>query len=230
MIKVNRLIVAALLCAIGGTLFAQIPRTERIKLAEPNKQRGLPLMQALSVRASARGFSREELSLQDLSDLLWAANGVNRPESGLRTASSAWNKQDVMVYVLFNDAAYRYEAKTQELVLVARVDLRAAAAGGQATDPRYDPPMKELPLYLVLVSDTSKFPKASQAQLAVYGALDTGIVSQNISIFAAATGIGTVPRLTMDAAALSAGLKLTPAQLPLMNHPVGYHKKTDSKN
>jgi len=87
---------------------AQVQDLKTIKLNEPNKKRGLPVMEALSLRASVREWSDKEVSLQDLSDLLWAANGINRPESKKRTAASAMNAQDVDIYVFMKDGAYLY--------------------------------------------------------------------------------------------------------------------------
>jgi Nitroreductase family len=102
---------------------AQEPKT--IKPNEPNKKRGLPVMEALSVRASAREWSDQELSLQDLSDLLWAANGINRPEIKKRTAASAMNAQNVNIYVFRKDGAYLYDASRHALNLVAADDFRS---------------------------------------------------------------------------------------------------------
>ena len=71
-----------------------------VKLPKPNLNRAGTVMKALSERQSTREYASKALSLADLSDLLWAANGINRPESGKRTAPSALNKQDVDVYVI----------------------------------------------------------------------------------------------------------------------------------
>src|SRR5512136_725197 len=95
-----------------------------IQLNAPNKTRGLPVMEALSVRASVRDWSEKDLSLQDLSDLLWAANGINRPD-GKKTASSAMNAQDVDIYAFMKDGVYRYDAAGHVLVGVLSGDHRA---------------------------------------------------------------------------------------------------------
>ena len=83
-------------------------------------------------RHSTREFAAKALSLSDLSDLLWAANGVNRKDSGKRTAPSALNKQDVNVYVVLSEGSYLYDAQNHQLTLVAEGDYRSAVAGGQA--------------------------------------------------------------------------------------------------
>jgi hypothetical protein len=115
----------AFLLLLPLLIWAQAQEPKTIKLNEPNKKRGLPVMEVLSVRASAREWSDQELSLQDLSDLLWAANGINRPESGKRTASSAMNAQDVDIYVFRKDGAYLYDASRHALNLVVAGDFRS---------------------------------------------------------------------------------------------------------
>ena len=85
-------------------MFAQSEET--IVLNPPDTNRGLPVMKALSLRASEREFDTTSINLQDLSDLLWASNGVNRPEIGKRTAPSAQNAQDIDIYVFMKSGIY----------------------------------------------------------------------------------------------------------------------------
>ena len=99
-----------------------------IKLPKPNLNRTGAVMKALSERHSTREYASKSLSLSDLSDLLWAANGINRKESGMRTAPSALNKQDVDVYVVLPEGSYLYDAKNHQLTLVAEGDHRGAVA------------------------------------------------------------------------------------------------------
>lgn len=188
-----------------------------VKLPKPNLNRAGAVMKALSERQSTREYASKALSLADLSDLLWAANGINRPESGKRTAPSALNKQDVDVYVILPEGSYLYDAKNHQLTLVAEGDHRDAVAGEQDF-------VKAAPLSLVLVSDVSLFGDAQKTQNQVVGALDVGIVSQNISLFCSVAKLATVPRGSMDAAQLKKVLKLKDAQIPMLNHPVGYFK------
>lgn len=189
---------------------------KEIKLNAPDKTRGSSVMKALSDRHSDRIYSDKDLSLQDLSDLLWAANGINRSD-GKRTAPSALNKQDVDIYVFTKDGAYLYTPKANALKLVAKGDYRGAVAGGQDF-------VKTAPVSLVLVTDLSRFGNISD-QTKLMGAVDVGIVCQNINLFCAAIGLSTVPRATMDQAALKSILHLSDSQLPIMNNPVGYPKK-----
>lgn len=188
-----------------------------IRLPKPNLNRNSEVMQAFANRHSTREYAAKALTLTDLSDLLWAANGINRPEEGKRTAPSAMNKQDVDVYVVLPEGIYLYEAKAHQLNLVAEGDHRGAVAGGQAF-------VKSAPVSLLLVSDLSRLGDAKNTHTQLMGAVDAGIVSQNISIFCSAAKLATVPRASMDTAKLKSVLKLTDTQLPLMNHPVGYYK------
>ncbi len=183
-----------------------------IKLNYPDKKRGLSVMEALSVRASVTEWSDTKLSIQDLSDLLWAANGINRPDESKRTAASALNAQDVDVYVLMEEGVYLYDAKIQQLVPVAKEDFREAT--GKTTAP----------VVIVLVSDISRFKVGEVPQKLNWAALDIGIVSQNIALFCAGTGLKTRPRVGMDIAKIKEALKLSDSQYPMLNHPVGYAK------
>lgn len=189
---------------------------KEIKLKAPDKNRGVSVMKALELRQSQREFAPRALSREDLSDLLWAANGINRPESGKRTAPSAMNKQDIDIYVCLPEGAYLYEAKDHVLKPVTAGDLRMAVAGAQ-------PQVAEAPVALVLVSDIAKF-NGDKTHRMLMGAMDAGIVSQNIAVFCAGTGLVTVPRMSMDQAKLRKALKLRPEQELMLNNPVGYPK------
>ena len=220
---------------------------QTIKLLEPNKERGLPVMKALSVRASVREWSDKELSLQDLSDLLWAANGINRPDKK-RTASSAMNAQDVDVYVFMKDGAYLYDAAQHALVPVVagdhRAEVTARPGGGPGGPPGAKPgtpppakpagppgggpagPPSQPPVQIFLVSDIARFTRGEQNLKLEWANIDVGIVSQNISLFCAATGLGTRPRAGMNKDLVRTLLKLKDTQYPILNHPVGYLKTT----
>ena len=188
-----------------------------IRLPKPNLNRNSEVMEAFANRHSTREYAAKALALTDLSDLLWAANGINRPEEGKRTAPSAMNKQDVDVYVVLPEATYLYDAKAHQLNLVAEGDHRGAVAGGQAF-------VKSAPVSLLLVSDLSRLGDAKNTHTQLMGAVDAGIVSQNISIFCSAARLATVPRASMDINQLKKVLKLKESQVPMMNHPIGYLK------
>lgn len=200
---------------LGGTAGGSLSAQDVVTLPKPRMERPATLMQALSSRQSTRVFATSPLSEADLADLLWAANGVNRPADGGRTAPSALNRQDVDVYVLRADGAFRYDATRHALARVATADLRPAAAGGQDF-------VATAPVVIVLVSDLSKFGGPADEGARRMGALDAGIVAQNVALFCAAARLATVPRASMDTAALRAGLGLTDAQEPMLNLPVGH--------
>ena len=216
----------AALVLIPALGLAQAQELQTIKLNEPNKKRGLPMMEALSVRASVRDWSPQEVALQDLSDLLWAANGINRPDSKKRTASSAQNAQDVDIYVFLEDGVYLYDAAGQALVPVAAGDHRQEVVAPPAGPPGAKPgtPPTPAPVLIVLVSDVSRFRGGTPELKKEWGAIDTGIVSQNIALFCAATGLATRPRASMDRDKIRALLKLKDTQFPMLNHPVGHSK------
>ena len=195
----------------------EIPADSIIKLLEPDKTLDVSLMQALSDRASQREFADKHLSLEDLSSLLWAANGVNR-EDGKRTAPSAVNAQDIDIYVCMASGAYLYDAKQSQLSRITTEDLRPAVCGKQ--------PM-EAPVFLVMIADISRYPEglASQRQLVEsFAAMDAGYVSGNIGLYCAAAKLATVPRASMDKEALTKALNLKDTQILILNNPVGYMK------
>ncbi len=234
---------AAVLFLVPILTWGQAQEPQTIKLNEPNKTRGLPVMEALSVRASVRDWSDKELSLQDLSDLLWAANGINRPD-GKKTASSAMNAQDVDIYVFMKNGVYLYDAAAQALKpLLAgdhRSEIMMMRPGGPGPKPGEKPqapppgakpgpggpggPQTPAPVQLILVSDISRFRMGETPLKLEWAAIDTGLVSQNISLFCAATGLGTRPRAAIDKARIKELLKLSETQYPLLDHPVGYKK------
>lgn len=190
----------------------QAQELKTIKLNKPNTKRGLPVMTALEQRHSTREYANRSLELQDLSDLLWAAVGINRPESGKRTSPTAMNKQEIDVYVCFPEGAYLYDPKAHVLNPVAKGDFRPAIAANQ-------PYVKVAPVCLVIVADLSKFNGD-----VFMPSLDAGIVSQSISLFCSGCGLVTVPRAYMNQDQLKKDLKLKASQRPLMNQLVGYAK------
>ena len=188
---------------------------ETVKLNAPDKTRGSAVMKAFADRHSERNFSEKKLSLQDLSDLLWASCGINRPEKGLTTAPSAMNRQDIDVYAILEEGAYLYDPKSHELRPVAAGDFRPLIAGGQDF-------ARKAPVSLLIVSELSRLGNADSEGTRLTGAMDGGIVSQNISLFCAGCGLVTVPRGSMNKDGLVKALNLSATQMVVLNHPVGY--------
>ncbi len=209
--------IALIITALSFAVMANAQELTSIKLNEPNKDRGTSIMKALDNRHSTREFSTDKLSLQDLSDLLWAANGVNRPD-GRRTAATARNNNDIDVYAIMEEGAYIYDPKAHELKPVVAGDYRVLIADTQ-------PSVKDAPICLLIVSDISRFKGLDVEVQKQWGALDAGIVAQNVMLFASGCGFVTVPRAYMKKDELKKVLMLSETQIPMLNTPVGYPKK-----
>jgi len=190
---------------------------QAISLPKPQTSGGKPLMETLSLRKSAREFSSEELPLQTLSNLLWAAFGINRPESGKRTAPSAVNWQEIDIYVATSSGVYLYDAKTNQLKPVVSGDQRSAF-GRQSF-------VRTAPVVLAYVADFSRMGKASPGDKEFYSAVDTGFISQNVYLFCASAGLNTVVLGIVDRNTLATTLGLKPEQKIILTQPVGYPPK-----
>ncbi|HUJ19064.1 MAG TPA: SagB/ThcOx family dehydrogenase [Nitrospirota bacterium] len=188
-----------------------------VPLPEPQMQGGRPLMQVLKDRSSGRSFSPEKLPLQVLSNLLWAAFGINRPESGHRTAPSARNWQEIDIYVATADGLYLYEPKEHLLRQVLSEDIRAMT-GTQAF-------VREAPINLVYVADQARMSGASPEDGERYAAADTGFIAENVYLFCASERLATVVRGSVDRAGLARTMKLRPEQRIMLAQTIGYPGK-----
>jgi nitroreductase len=186
-----------------------------IQLPNPQKEGGRPLMSALNERVSTRSFSGETLPMQTLSNLLWAAFGINRPD-GKRTAPSAHNWQETDIYVATADGAYLWDAKKNTLDPIVTRDIRAMT-GVQSF-------VKDAAVNLIYVSDSSKAKETGPDAQLLVGA-DTGAIAENVYLFCASEGLATVVRFGMDRDALGKELKLKPTQKIILAQSVGYPKK-----
>ena len=206
----RRFYAIAIALMIGAGAFAQ----DVIRLPQPkwddNNGGKATLVDVLKNRRSEREYSKEALSDQVLSNVLWAACGINRPAEKKITAPSAINAQDVIVFVCRSDGAFRYDALNNTLIKVSSKDLRKDVAANQAFSA-------VAPVSLVLVSDLNKF-RSPRAEL---GAMDAGYVSENICLICTAMGLKTVPRATMNKEVLSKELGLIDNQILELNHPIG---------
>ncbi len=190
--------------------FAAEPAT--IKLPDPQKTGGKSVMAALQSRMSSRSYSGKKLPMQTLSNLLWAAFGINRP-NGHRTAPSAFNRQETDIYVIASEGVYRYDAKNNALDTVLKKDIRALS-GTQSY-------VKQAPVILVYVADYSKVDGGSAESGLLVGA-DVGVIAENVYLFCASEGLATVVRGAIDKDALGKALKLRPEQKIILDQPVGY--------
>jgi SagB-type dehydrogenase family enzyme len=179
-----------------------------IELPAPQKTGGMPLMEALSKRATSRKFDPRELSPQQLANLLWAGFGVSRPD-GRRTAPSASNAQENEIYVLLRQGAYVYDAAQHRLQPVIAEDLRPLARS-------------EAPVALLYVADLAKRTSGSIESKKSVACIDSGFISENVYLFCASEGLATGYRGGFDRALLAAKLNLRPTQEIIAVQPVGY--------
>jgi SagB-type dehydrogenase family enzyme len=207
----------AMLTLIACVTLAAAQELKPIPLPPPQTSGGRPLMEVLKDRQSSREFSNQKLSPQVLSNLLWAAFGVNRPDSGKRTAPSAMNWQEIDIYVATQDGLYVYDAKANALNPVLAQDVRGAT-GQQAF-------VKDAPVNLVYVADLAKTGRAGGEEQALYTAADTGFIAQNVYLFCASEGLAAVVRGSVDRVALAKLIKLRPNQKIMLAQTVGYPKK-----
>lgn len=193
------------------------PAGEPITLPKPVTQGGKPLMQALNERRTLREITTARLTPQQLSNLLWAAFGVNRAD-GRRTAPTAMNIQDIGIYVFLAEGVYAYDAHKHVLAPVLPGDHRARA--GTQED------VAKAPVCLVYVSDHEKFaaarrPITDPVQIAAWANVHAGFIGQNVYLYAASEGLGSCFRASIDGAGMAKLLSLKPAQKVLYSQTVG---------
>jgi len=184
-----------------------------LALPPPCCRGGLPLMDALQRRASQREFSPLALPEQTLSDLIWAAAGINRPELGGRTAPSAMNSQEVQLYVALPQGLFRYEPASHALHRVASTDVRRVTG--------YQDFVDTAPLDLVFVADHSHMTLVGAAQREAYAFAAAGAMAQNVYLFCASAGLATVIRAWFDRDALAKAMDLGTDQQVLLAQTVG---------
>jgi nitroreductase len=199
----------------SATLSAQ--SLKPVKLPEPRKTGGMPLMEALANRKSTREFTDRKLAPQTLSNLLWAAYGINRPD-GRRTAPSSVNWQTIDVYVALPEGLFLYDAVANTLQPVLGEDIRALT-GTQ-------PYVGSAALNLVYVTDVTRIPRdIDDEQKMRIATNDVGFIGQNVYLFCASEGLGCVVRGLIDKDALAKKMGLKPSQRILLGHSVGYPKE-----
>ncbi|MBZ5585766.1 MAG: SagB/ThcOx family dehydrogenase [Acidobacteriia bacterium] len=187
-----------------------------VSLPAPKTNGGKPLMDALRERQSTREFIPGKLSSQALSNLLWAAWGINR-EDGRRTAPSASNRQEIELYVVTAEGAFIYDAKANALKPVVSGDLRKTTGTAAFVG--------EAPLNLVYVADFSKMGGSDENAKNATANADTGFIAQNVYLFCASEGLGAVVRGSVPRAELSKALNLRPEQRVTLAQTVGYIRK-----
>lgn len=204
-----------LLSIMAVVIMATMGMAQNVQLPAPQKTGGKSVMETLWNRASGNEYSDRMLSDQDLSNLLFAAVGVNR-DNGKLTSPTAGNRQEIRLFVFTGKGVYEYLNTENSLRPVVEGDHRDIVAAHQDW-------AKTAPVVLLMVADEAKFGRSDEHSKVIMG-VDAGIVSENINVFCAGTGLVTRPRMSMDAPAIKELLGLDDTQTPLVNNPVGYPK------
>lgn len=206
--------------AVIFLLPATSPAAEDLKpipLMQLQTDTGRPLMHVLKERKSSRAFSSRKLPRRVLSNLVWAANGINRPATGGRTAPSAMNQQEIDIYVAMAEGLYLFDARGSKLLPVLRQDIRALT--GQHSYVR------DAPVNLIFVADFTRIEKTPEQERELFAAVSAGAISQNVYLYCASEGLATVVRAGIDRDALAKAMKLTAEQKIILAQSVGYQKK-----
>jgi nitroreductase len=209
--KISLVFIAALF-----TAFLQAQDLQPIKLLPPQLDKGKSLMQSLNDRHSTREFSDKELSLQELSNLLWAADGINRPDQKKRTAPSAMNTQDADVYVFLKDGVYLYDSFEMKLLPVVKGDKRALA-GTQSF-------VAGAPVNFVIVSDYAKMGGTKDEDKASFAAGSAAFIGENVYLFCSAFDLNCVLRGSIDRETIAKEINLRPEQHAVYGITIGFPK------
>lgn len=188
-----------------------------VQLPPPQKSGGKPLMEALNKRESLKSFSSEKIPLQTLSNLLWAAWGINRPDIGKRTAPSARNEQEIDIYVVTSEGVFLYDAKEHSLKQIVKENLQNVISK-----------QKEViaaPVNLVFVADYARMAKTPENEKDFFSAIDTGYISQNAYLFCASEGLSTFAYYGVDRPVVAEKMKLRTSQKIILGQAVGYPEK-----
>ena len=204
-------LLAAFTCPAQDAAAKIDPKAETVALPAPAKTGGMPLMQALAERKTVRDYKPGELDAATLSEILYAANGVNRPD-GKRTIPTAMNKQDLEVYVALPGAAYHYDAKENKLVRIDAGDFRADLIMNKNM-------AKNAACILVYASDSTKFPNDIK-----YPAIHVGEASQDVYLYCASKGLGTVSLGMYDEKGVRKVFKLDDKMTVILAQAVGFTK------
>jgi SagB-type dehydrogenase family enzyme len=209
--------------------FSLAQEAEVIKLPPPQTDGGKPLMQALKLRQSTRGDFGPDvpLSMQVISNLLWAADGVNRPQGNHRTAPSAADWQNIDIYVLTASGLFIYDAPKHVLKVVSKEDVRAVSGleGSGAMKQEF---AKTAPLSLIYVADMAKAQFGGKKMPEVeetWSYANTGFIAQNVYLYCASEGLACIVRALIDKDVALKALKLRPDQKIILTQTVAHFKK-----
>ncbi|WP_321915634.1 nitroreductase family protein [Paraburkholderia sp. J11-2] len=186
---------------------------EFISLPRPHLDGGAPLMTVLAHRKSTRTCADSALTLNTIGELLWAADGINRPESGGHTAPSAHGIHEIDIYAALPLGVYRYEPALHHLVLKHRVDARNMTG--------YQDFVAKAPLDLVYVLRGSQVLDTPPQQRELFAGIAAGAICQNVSLYCASEGLATVVRGWINRRLLADALRLNEDEIPLLAQTVG---------
>ncbi len=201
-----------LVLTLSSSISARSADLKPLDLPAPQRASSVPLAEALQQRKTTREFKLEALSTQALADLLWAAFGINRPQTGQRTAPSAMNSQEVDIYVALQRGLFLYNAASNRLDPVLEGDFRPKTSSQAFA--------KQAPVVLIYVADLPRLSKAKPESRPFYAAVDTGAIVQNVYLHCAAAGLGTVV-YDLDRPPLANAMKLRPEQSIVLCQAVG---------
>lgn len=172
-----------LMIATAMVSFVSLSAAETVSLPAPDKKGGKPLMQTLTERQTKRNFTKKALSNQEISNILYAAYGINRPGTGKHTIPTAINMRNLVLYVTSADGTFRYDAKNNKLIRHSKKDLREFAF------MRKSMPLSS-PLSLIYVADLTK--GRDPASTLMYSHAHAGSAYQNVYLYCASRGLATV--------------------------------------
>ena len=195
---------------------------EVIKLPDPQKDGGMPLMKALSLRKSQRGEfgPAVKLTMQQMSNMLWAADGINRPGTNHRTAPSAADWQNIDIYVTTADGYYLYDPQAHALKVLGKEDIRSVA-GSQPFVPG-------APVNLIYVADyeRAKFNGQRMKEYEVtWSYANTGFIAQNVYLWCASQNLACIVRAFADKDEIKKALNLRPEQHFVLAQTIAQFKK-----
>ena len=210
----RREITSGVMAAPALAAMTQTGQTVRSRsLPAPRREGGMPLMNALELRRSTREYLGRPLSAQTLSDLLWAAFGVNRP-SGDRTAPYWRHVMVIDVLAAMADGVWLYDPKSHALTRYLDGDIRAET-GLQDF-------VAVAPLNLIYIAHGERMTDISREDRRLYASVDTGFIGQNVYLYCASEGLATVFRGAVDYPALEQRLRLPDQQFVTFAQTVGY--------
>ena len=208
------LYLSILLCAVSPVMAEDL---KPINLVKPQMDGGRLLMHVLKERRTSRDFSNKKLPIRVLSNLLWAACGINRPGDGKRTAPTTMNWQEVDVYVATTQGLYLYDPRQHRLDPVLAQDIRVLT-GSQ-------PFVSDAPVNLIYVADLARMGSVPPESKDFYSGVDTGFIAQNVNLYCASEGLATVVRGLINRQQLAQVMKLRPEQRIMLAQTVGYPRR-----